>query len=205
LPEKYDEYKSKVSELIKGTEHTNDSISSNSGESAIEYIDYGYDGPVENPDEDGNITYDYIDALHNASIDELPRIWAESDKQEAVNNKTICTLANIDGYYVFDNNAVPVSDTGNYLKLTMDYDGLDTEGRYEGDDESMWADVILGYYQNGKFIEKYRYSITVDEGKHDYLIRCSADYYWYLKEVNAVKIETARNLRNVAMSVLEGD
>ena len=87
----------------------------------------------------------------------------------------------------------------------MDYDGLDTEGRYEGDDESMWADVILGYYQNGKFVEKYRYSITVDEGKHDYLIRCSADYYWYLSAVNAVKIETERNLRSVTMSVLEGD
>ena len=205
LPEKYDEYKSKVSELIKGTEHTNDSISSDSGESAIEYIDYGYDGPVENPDDDGNTTYDYIDALHNSSLDELPRIWAESDKQGAVNNKTVCTLVNADGYYVFDNNAVPVSDTGNYLKLTMDYDGLDTEGRYEGDDESMWADVILGYYQNGKFVEKYRYSITVDEGKHDYLIRCSADYYWYLSAVNAVKIETERNLRSVTMSVLEGD
>ncbi len=193
LPEKYDEYKSKLSGLITGPE------------SAVGYIDYGYDGPVESVDENGNACYEYIDSLHSSSIDKLPRIWAESDKQDSVNNKEVCTLSNVDGYYVFDNKAVSKSDTGNYLKLTVDYDALDTEGRYEDDDESTGAKVIFGSYQNGKFIEKYRYKITVDEGKHDYLIRCSTDYYWYLREVNAVKTETVRNLRDVTMSVLEGD
>ena len=36
-------------------------------------------------------------------------------------------------------------------------------------------------------------------------VRCSTDYYWYLKEVNAVRIDTEGNLRNVSMGILEGD
>ena len=73
------------------------------------------------------------------------------------------------------------------------------------DDEEIEAQVVFGQSINGEFIEKYRYNIVFDEGKHDYLIRCSTDYYWYLKEVNAVKIDTQGNLRNVSMSILEGD
>lgn len=173
--------------------------------STIEYIDYGYDGPVENVDEAGNITYGYINALHNTSIAKLPRIWAETDKQDSINNQIVCSLTKEDEYYVFDNNSVPVSDNGNYLKISADYDGVDTEGKYAEDDESVGATVIFGYYKNGVFEQKYRYAITFDEGSHDYLIRCSTDYYWYLKEVNAIKIETTGNLRNVSMNLLEGD
>lgn len=173
--------------------------------SMLEYIDYGYDGPVEITDEAGNITYSYINALHYTSIAKLPRIWAETDKQDSANNQIICDLTCDEGYYVFDIKSVPTSDNGNYIKLSAVYDGADTDGKYEDDDESVAATVIFGFYENEVFVEKYRYAITIDEGSHNYLIRCSTDYYWNLQDVNAVKLETTVNLRNVSMSILEGD
>ena len=171
----------------------------------VEIIDYGYDGPTENEDGAGNITYGYISALHNTSIEKLPQIWAEADEKHSLNNKALFNLAYTENYYTFDSAAIPQSDNGNYLKLTAAYDGVDTEGKYDDDDEEVPATIIFGQYKDGKFIEKYRYAITIEEGSHNYLIRCSTDYYWYLKQVNAVKIDTTGNLRNVQMSVLEGD
>ena len=171
----------------------------------VETIEYGYDGPTENKDGEGNITYGYINALHNTSIAKLPQIWAEADEKHSLNNKELFNLVYTDNYYTFDSAAISQSDNGNYLKLTATYDGVDTEGKFDDDDEEVPATIIFGQYKDGKFIEKYRYAITIEEGSHDYLIRCSTDYYWYLKQVNAVKIDTTGNLRNVQMSVLEGD
>ena len=171
----------------------------------VETIEYSYDGPTENKDGEGNITYGYINALHNTSIAKLPQIWAEADEKHSLNNKELFTLVASENYYTFDSAAISQSDKGNYLKLTATYDGVDTEGKFDDDDEEVPATIIFGQYKDGKFIEKYRYAITIEEGSHDYLIRCSTDYYWYLKQVNAVKIDTTGNLRNVQMSVLEGD
>ena len=171
----------------------------------VEIIDYGYDGPIENADSEENVTYSYINALHNTYIAKLPRIWAESDEKNSVNNTELIKLVSSENYYTFDSTSLSQSDKGNYLKLTATYDGVDTEGKFDDGDEEVPATIIFGQYKDGKFIEKYRYAITIEEGSHDYLIRCSTDYYWYLKQVNAVKIDTTGNLRNVQISVLEGD
>ena len=171
----------------------------------IENIDYGYDGPIENMDLESDVTYSYISALHNISIGDLPRIWAENDLKDAIDNKEVCSLHKIDEYFVIDDTSVLKSENGNYLKISAIYNGLDTDEKYKENDENVEASIILGQYKNDKFTEKYRYSILFDEGKHDYLIRCSSDYYWYLKNVNAVMIDTSANLQNVSMSVLEGD
>ena len=71
-----------------------------------------------------------------------------------------------------------------------------------GDDDS--SPVLLSS-ENGKFIEKYKYQMTVEAGVHDYLIRCSADYYWYSGEINAVKIEKEEPLHNLKLQILCGD
>ena len=171
----------------------------------VEYIDYGYDGPIENTSADGNKSYSYIGLLHNIRIQKLPEIWAEADGKRSGSNQEICSLNYSDGVYTFDSSALQQSSNGNYLKISASYDGMDENGKYKVDDEEIEAQVVFGQSINGEFIEKYRYNIVFDEGKHDYLIRCSTDYYWYLKEVNAVKIDTQGNLRNVSMSILEGD
>ena len=171
----------------------------------VEYIDYGYDGPIENADADGNKTYAYTGLYHNINLQNLSGIWAEADDKQSGSNQEICSLRYSDGVYTFDSSAVQQSLNGNYLKISASYDGVDVKGKYKDDDEEVKAAVVFGQFTDGEFIEKYRYRIIIDEGKHDYLIRCSTDYYWYLKEVNAVKIDTEGDLRNVSMGILEGD
>ncbi|MDO4962152.1 MAG: hypothetical protein Q4E57_09965 [Eubacteriales bacterium] len=180
-------------------------ISSLIVKSPVNLIDYGYDGPDEQIDANGNVSYSYISNLHNHSIDQLSRIWAETDTKNSNNNAVICELEIQDGLFVFDNYSFVPGTNGNYLKITARYDGVDTGGLYDDDDETVPATFIVGNYQNGKFEEKCRYTMTVTEGSHDYLIRCSTDYYWYLGEINAVKIQCDSELHDVEMRVLEGD
>ena len=68
----------------------------------------------------------------------------------------------------------------------------------------MPACVVFGIAHEDRFEEKYRFHITVMEGTHDYLLRCSTDYYWYLGTINAVKIE-ANDIHITGMKILEGD
>ncbi len=170
----------------------------------VKYIDYGYDGPIEHTNSSGNTSYEYLSSLHQSNICDLPRIWAETDNKNAINNPVLSELNLIGGYYYFDKN-IDVGDNGNYLKISATYDGKDSDGKYKSDDESVKGTIILGVYSDDKFEEKYRYDMDFDEGTHDYLIRCSADYYWYQNQVNAVRIDTQGELREVSMSVLQGD
>ena len=43
------------------------------------------------------------------------------------------------------------------------------------------------------------------EGMHEYLIRISSDYYWHLKEINALQIQTNGVLQDLQMQILEGE
>ncbi len=170
----------------------------------IKFIDYGYDGPIANTDGVGNISYSYIDALHNHTIDQLPRIWAEYDKKEAAKNSVVAESLNVDGILVFDPAQIEKKN-GNYCNIALNYDGLDNNGLYENDDEQLVATVIMGNYANGVFAEKCKYNISLKEGRHNYLVRCSTDYYWYLNQINAIKIQTDGIIYDVNVNILEGD
>lgn len=170
--------------------------------SPVKLIDYGYDGPNENAARNGS--YDYIDALHNHSIGQLPRIWAESDKKNSVQNTVAAEAVFEQGVYTFEPDRIDKTN-GNYCCLSVTYDGLDRDGLYESDDEQLAATVIMGNYTNGSFEEKCRYSISLKEGTHDYLIRCSTDYYWYLNQINALKIQVDDTVYDVSVKILEGD
>lgn len=169
------------------------------------YIDYGYDGPDESEDKEGNVASIYRNSLHTYSLAYLPAIWAEHD--DAASHTVCCSLRDQDGIYVFDRKkiAADADQKGNYLLITADYTGTDTGEDYDADDETIDAVVRAGIYKNGTFIEKYQYTMTVKEGRHDYLIRISNDYYWYLGEVNAVTVSCEGDLREVGMKMLEGD
>ena len=179
-------------------------ISSFGIQALCEFIDYGYDGPIEKIDVDRNIKYDYISVLHNYDLEHLPRIWAERDEKNAMSNAVITELQYMDGFYAFESENVNLGENGNYLKINAVYDGTDLNGLYDDDDEFLDVTIVLGDCQNGKFIEKCRYTLKIQEGTHDYLLRVSADYYWYLGEINAVKIQTD-GVHNVDMQILEGD
>ena len=170
----------------------------------VKLIDYGYDGPIANTDAAGNITYSFINALHNHTIGQLPRIWAEGDKKKAVENTVAAETSYIDGLFVFDPVAIEKKN-GNYCKIALSYDGLDNNGLYENDDEQLAAAVIMGKYENGVFEEKCRYNLSLKEGRYNYLIRCSTDYYWYLNQINALRIQTDGKVYDVGVNILEGD
>jgi len=170
-----------------------------------DYIEYGYDGPTKKIDRNGVISFDYVSSLHNYIIGQIPRLWAEADKNNAVDNQVITDLTHVNDFYIFNINDMGEGKNENYLKINAIYDGKDTEGRYRPDDEALTATVIAGSYENGRFSEKCRFVMTFTEGRHDYLVRISADYYWYLKEINAVQIREQEVLRDVTMQILEGD
>lgn len=170
-----------------------------------DYIDYGYDGPIENVDANGHVSYNYISALHNHDIRHIPKIWAEGDTKNSINNQVITKLTYNDGVFIFDTNDIDLKEKGNYLKISAAYDGNDTGGLYKMDDETMPVTVIAGHYEDGRFVEKCRFTMTLSEGNQDYLIRISTDYYWYLKEINAVQFPMNNVIHDVNMQILEGD
>lgn len=171
----------------------------------VEFIDYGYDGPIEYEDENGETCYRYINKIHNVSIADLPKIWAETDNKDAANNKVLCEATNNDGLFTFDNTSFKDCNKGNYIKMSATYDGTDTDGSFEDNDEYIEATLILGDYRNGEFREKCRYDFNIAEGYHDYLFRCSADYYWYIGQINAAYIDAERDIRDVKMEIIEDD
>lgn len=171
----------------------------------IKRIDWGYDGPEEVKDSLGNTIYAYANYFHNYNLKHLPRIWAEYDADTAVNNRVVVELTESSGIYQLDDTSVLSKENGNYLKISANYDGHDSNGYQNADDEYIDVTVILGSMKNDHFEEKARYTMTVQEGSHNYLIRCSADYYWYLNQIDAVQILSGNQLQDVTVSVLEGD
>lgn len=168
----------------------------------VKLIDYGYDGPYLM--EDGT-TYSYLPAVHNYNIDKLPVIWAEGDKLNSSENLVMSDLVFNNGYYRYSLGKDKLGTNGNYLKINITYDGTDLDGKIEPNDETTMATLTVGNIMNGNFETKYNYNFIVEEGQHEYMFRISNDYYWYLGETNAVKIESDSQLMNVNMQILEGD
>lgn len=168
-------------------------------------IDYGYDGPNFVRNDMGEDCVEYISDYHNYELDELPRIWAEYDSKNSVNGNRICALSNCGDYFSFDSNILNNNENGNYLLVTIEYDGFDHNGLIGENDEEMNSVILLGHASDEGFAEKCKYAFTIKEGKHNYLFRCSSDYYWFLKEINAVKFSDDLNLKNIEMYILQGD
>jgi hypothetical protein len=101
-----------------------------------------------------------------------------------------------DELFIF-NNIKMNKKNGNYILILLNYIG-------NVDKKNMV--LKLGYYDNnGNFFEKNQYIFNLKPGKHEYLLRVSSDYYWYLNQINAVKIKPEYDINNIKMSVLEGD
>lgn len=172
------------------------------GATNCQLANYGYDGPYL---ADDGASYSYLPAVHNYSLDRLPLIWAESDKENSVNNSIVSELSYSDGMYIYDLNSDDYDSEGNYLKANINYDGADKAGNTDNDDEYVGATLKVGKIVNGQFETKYYYSFTVKEGLHDYMFRISNDYYWYLDDTDAVMVECGDQIQVYDMSVLEGD
>ena len=153
-------------------------------------VDYGYDGPFLQ--EDG-VNYAYYPYMHNYGLLKLPVIWAEGDTKNSSENQVIADLNYDDGFYRYDLHSDSYGAEGNYLKVNLTCD------------ETTRSTITVGRILNGNFEAKYLYTFTVKEGQHDYIFRISNDYYWYIGQTNAIKLECDGQLLNVNMQILEGD
>ncbi|MCD7746061.1 MAG: hypothetical protein LUI13_12415 [Lachnospiraceae bacterium] len=171
--------------------------------SPIELIDYGYDRFVSA--DNGAYYVDSSKSLHVYSLDQLAKIWGELDTEEAASNEVAATVDKQGDQYFIQNVSQIDKENGNYLLINAAYYGKDAVGYTKEDDESVTATVCLGVTENGTFIEKYRYTMTVEEGTHQYLIRISCDYFWYADEIDTVVLDCDETLANISMSVLCGD
>ena len=190
LKSHYDEYINKLNLLMSNTTDTN-----------VDRIDYGYDGPYEKVDD--SVTYVYRAGLHNYDLNQLPWIWANYDSDKVNNKKVVTETEYKDGLYHITKGTVDYTNAGTYIKIRAIYNGSDRENLYKDDDEIVWTTVIMGKYENGEFAEKAKYKMGIKEGESNYLIRVSADYYWYLGEINAIKILPEGNVNGLEVTVVE--
>lgn len=163
--------------------------------SPVNYVlaDYGYDGPYLS---DNGIDYDYIPYIHNYDICYLPRIWAENDRYNSTENEVITDAICIDGVYSFNLDKSAKAETGNYIKLSFEFNSQnDTADAY----------LRLGNFSDEKFTPEYFYHFYAENGKHEYLFRVSSDYYWYMDQTNAAVIECSEPLQNISVQILKGD
>lgn len=167
-----------------------------------DFAEYGYDGPYLQ--EDG-ITYSYLPYVHNYGLSKLPLIWAEGDSWNSAENGVVADLSFSNGLYQYDLGDSDKGTDGNYLKVRLNYNGNDQTGKIKSDDETIDATIKVGKFVNGTFETKYYYTFTVKEGIHDYMLRISNDYNWYVGETDSVQLECAEQLLGVKMQILEGD
>jgi hypothetical protein len=192
LKSRYDGYINKLNSLMLNTTDAN-----------VGTIDYGYDGPYEKVDDNENVIYAYRAGIHNYDVNQLPWIWANYDLEKVSDGKVVTETEYKDGLYHINEGAVDYTNAGTYLKIHAIYNGYDNGTLYKDDDEIVWTTVVMGKYENGEFAEKAKYKMGIKEGESDYLIRVSADYYWYLGEVNAIKILPEGNVYGVDVTVVE--
>ena len=167
-----------------------------------DFAKYGYDGPYL---QDDGVSYSYLPYVHRYGLSKLPLIWAKGDSENSADNNVVADLSFSDGLYQYDFDDSDKGTDGNYLKVSLNYNGNDQGGKIKSDDETIDATIRVGKYVNGTFEPEYYYTFTVEEGTHDYMFRVSNDYYWYIGETDSVQLECAEQLIDVNMQILEGD
>lgn len=155
---------------------------------SFEKLNYGYDGPTLH-----NGQANYCKYAHMYNLVELPRIWGEKDLKKASKNKKIADLSDISGLFILPKGLNINNDKGNYMLLTCTNLGK----------QPIDSSIILGKLVQDKINERCRYNFRIHPGKHDYIFRVSADYYWHIGDIDAIKIPDG--LINVNLQILEGD
>ncbi len=161
--------------------------------------EWGYDA-AEEIVEGEEIKRIYCGQLHNYNLLNLPYVWANYDELHAAENNVQAKLiSQNNGLFLIDSVDSIQKGKGNYLLITA----KDTCA--EAESNSHVVTLQLGYYQADAFTEKCAITFNVKSGKQNYLIRLSTDYYWYLNEINAVKVANGSMLEDIEMTILEGD
>lgn len=199
LPERYDKMQEKVTVLAKA-EMERENLSEVS-DASWKLVSYGYDGPFESEEEG----LAFMPALHTYGLNKLPLLWAEADTKKSAENPVLTELNCKDGLYHYSLDQREYGANGNYLKVTLAYDPGESAEKAKDDEVYIGATLLLGKMVDGNFETKYQYGFSVFEGQHDYMFRVSNDYYWYVGELDTVKLECEGELTDIEMRILEGD
>lgn len=147
--------------------------------------DYGYDK--------GDVLY-----LHDYPMYEIPYLWGNYDTKDGWNNPVSADIScKEDGIYYIENSLQIDKSKGNYLLLTC-Y----CENEYI--EETNNTEIILGSTKTGEE-DLFRFRFKLHPGEQQYLIRISADYYWYARDIDRLYIQTDEKISNVHMQILLGD
>lgn len=150
-----------------------------------ELIDYGYDGE--------EILY-----LHDYPMYEIPYLWGTYDTEKGWENPVLADLfLQENEIYCIENSDQIDKSRGNYLLLTCCCDS-------EYSQEINNAEIILGSAETGEE-DLYRFRFRLRPGEQRYLIRISADYYWYAGNIDRLYIQTEEKVDNIKMQILQGD
>lgn len=150
-----------------------------------ELADYGYDK--------GIAVY-----LHDYPMYDIPYLWGNYDVKSGWNNPVLTELSSgEDGKYYVGQPFSPDKSKGNYLLLTCDCDN-------EYMEETNNAEIVLGSTETGQD-DLYRFRFKLHSGEQKYLIRISADYFWYTDNIDMVHLQTDEKISNVRMQILQGD
>lgn len=136
---------------------------------------------------------------HSYSLSLLPYIWANFDLREAINNDTLVALtpekSGNDAYVKYHMDLPEEMDTakGQYVSFKLECTSEEfnhvTMVVTQGDD---WG---------------YSYDFLAKEGKQDYLIRISSDYYWHFFSPDTITFYFENNSGIVcdAVQIIQGD
>jgi len=184
--QRYEELYEKAKELVHSTEYP------------ISYADYGYDGPAFVQGTDGE-QWSYLNRFHSYSLGYLPSIWMVKEEEIRLNQK--CKFDSEEKLYFIENPEAISKEAGNYIRLNITF--KDTQNA--SPTENKEACVKLGVYQNEEFKELYQYQFVLSENVNEYMLRVSADYYWYADGVNAISVLCDESVESVTLEVLECD
>lgn len=161
----------------------------------IKLIDWGYDGHAGDLEQSGD--------MHVYELADVPYLRAKFGREPEGPAVSGVTLVG-DSLYEIEQADRLEKETGNDLKLICSCPDSDPEGNLDDPVRAGRAIVRLGVYENGLFTEKYSCSMNLMEGTQSYVIPVSSDYYWYCDGINAVQVESDREITDIQMQILKG-
>jgi hypothetical protein len=137
----------------------------------------------------------------NYSLKWLPYIWGTFDENYLA-GKIVSRVQlineniklNPQSYQEFDIHTSVDKSSGNYLMIRMrPYSKKETQ-------------IKLGYGNNEEEAGSFSFSVKADTAFHDYLIRVSSQYNWFMPDISKVNISCGDQSVEVAkLEILQGD
>ena len=144
----------------------------------------------------------YDAELHKYNIGDVPFLWANADKYNAVDNDVICTATRVS-----ENNKDDQYLTQFDFSLP---DNLNkSDGQYIYFECTNNSDIVLSAeltLSNKYKTDEYSISFNIKPGENRYMFRVSSDYYWYYSNISSAIFGCdSDTIKFGNVKILEGD